>query len=219
MRNVHSITVVALIAAYGCAGAADNEAKSVAGALHASCEGVVDQLPMYAQEAALTANEAGSAYDEDPDNDTAAKYFGMNYDHDLLRQRLTRLVQLGRSSRLTFQCLDESVAECQGKNKTTALWTLSSDWQKSEWTIRVCGDRFWSYGEFSADLGGDATSLGTASRQGVMVHELAHLTGATMGDSVLLREQLIIAGAMDPSGSRAMPENAEAFRYYIMNVN
>ncbi len=220
MRNVLGISLTGLLAVYGCsAETAGDDVEGLGAAISGSCEGRLDELSDYAQYAALTANEARSAYDANEDNEMAVKYFGQNYDHDLLRQRLIRLVQLGRSSRLTFECLDETDASCSGEHEDAALWTLSTDWQNTDgWNIRVCGDRFWSYSEAGPDSGGDAMSIGTASRIGVMVHEIAHLTGAIMGDSVTLREQLIIDGAQDPNGSYLMPDNAEAFRFYIMNV-
>lgn len=51
-----------------------------------------------------------------------------------------------------------------------------------------------------------------------MVHEISHLTGA-YSDADTRNEDGVIAAAGDPFLSQFMPDEAEAYRFYVMNVH
>lgn len=218
MRNLLGVSLTVLLASYGCSNETmGREVERSEQALRTLCE--EGELVAYAQVAVERTSYALAAYEADEYNETVVKYFGEYYDHDILRARLAQLIERGASPDLQFICQEASVPECQGDAVTAALWTRYNEWEQTDgWTIRACGGRFWIDYIAEPDLGGDKDSIGTASRVGVMVHELAHLTGAVQGHSVQMREQLVIEGALNSQGSIEMVNNAEAFRFYIMNV-
>jgi hypothetical protein len=219
MRNMIGFTLGVLVVTSGCVSALDEASEpgsqSDVGALSASltvnCEDRVGELTDFAQRASSETIEAWYLYDDDPNNELVIRYFGQNFDHDRLRARLIKLAQLGRSEHLAFQCEDESTDACA--DPENILWSTPDEWKNGDWRIHVCGGRFWEDRWVNGQDSGNG-----ASQVGIMVHEISHLTGA-YSDADTRNEAGVIAAASDPIGSYLMPDEAEAYRFYVMNVH
>lgn len=220
MRAMNGFILSSLIGASGCVSAADEASAAASrpdvGALSASltesCDDRVAELTEFAQWASSETIEAWSLFDEDPNNELVVRYFGQNFNHDLVRSRLIKLAQLGRSEHLAFQCEDENDGPC-AESDQNVLWSAEDEWKNGDFRIHVCGGRFWDDRYVNGQDRGDG-----ASQVGIMVHEISHLTGA-YSDADTRNEDGVIAAASNPTISFLMPDEAEAYRFYVMNVH
>lgn len=219
MRVMNGFSLSVVVVASACVSAIDQAAETTqpdVGALSASltvsCEDRVAELTEFAQWASSETIEAWSLFDEDPNNELVVRYFGQSFNHDLLRSRLIELAQLGRSEHLAFQCEDENSGPCADSD-LNVLWSKEDEWRNGDFRIHVCGGRFWEDRYVNGqDSGHDASQVG------IMVHEISHLTGA-LSDADTRDEDGVIAAASIPTVSYLMPGEAEAYRFYVMNVH
>lgn len=224
MRTTISIALAALPAIAGCAAAVDDATaqtqptvavEGTSAALTGTCEDMKGELSSFGMWAAAEANEARSQLDADPDNDLVVRYFGTEFDRQLVTARLIQIVQLGRSSRVHFICQDPNAGTCL-ERPTTAFYCEDEKcghYQDSDdWTLNVCGERFWEDMYKNGQDGGNS-----ASQTGIMVHELAHLAGA-VEDTYMLNEAALVEAAMLPYISITLPSVAEAYRLYVMKT-
>ena len=224
MRTTTCIALALASAALGCASSIDDsraganpaievEAQRAALAL-ATCEEMKGDITPFAQAAAAEANEARIQYDADNKNPNAVKYFGEYFNTELVGERLLRIVQLGRSPRVEYECQDPTVDKCK-QYPTMAFYCddeKCGHYSDSDgWTLDVCGDRFWSPEYVNGYDGGTS-----ASQTGIMVHEMAHLSGAPE-DSYLLNEDNLV-NAMTMMWQSVNSQNiAESYRQYVMH--
>lgn len=218
MRKIMAVAMVTIAAAQGCAAESLNtesqaspgsEVGIVKAGLAASCSDRLGELRDFAFWASSAADRALTDFEQDPSSYLARRYFGPDFTTGIVSYRLSRLIQIGRDSTLKFECVSEAEPSCA--NPDRALWTWDTEWQKtSDWTIYVCAERFWDEEYVNGE-----DDWEQASQVGIMVHELAHLTGA-ISDYATLDEDLLVEAA-------SYPENdatgwAESYRFYVMKT-
>lgn len=174
-----------------------------------SCQGRESELRDFAFWASTEIIQARSAFEADPYNELAGRYFGLYATRATLSSTMLKAAQRGRSSRLQFICQSEQHQACS--DPSTVLYTVDTEHARTDgWRIWACGDRFW---DDEYVRGTDSGYMG--SQVGIMVHELAHLGGATW-DSWMLNEALVRTEAIKYENRAFVPLIAETYRFYVM---